>query len=390
MATKKINFTKAAIDGLDLPAEGQRAYHYDAKTRGLAVCVTWTGAKSFYVYRKINGKPERIRIGTYPDLTIEQARRKAEEINGQIAQGGDPQEERRRLRANPTFGELFGWYMEQHAKPRKITWDEDEARFRNHLGSLAGIKVARISRADIRELHAKIGREVGPYAANRTLALVRTVINKGIRYELIAGPNPAAGVEMFREQSRDRRLTQSEIPAFFQAVAEETNHAVRDYVLLSLFTGARRTNVLSMRWDQLDFSAATWRIPHTKNGTAQTIPLGEVELEILKRRQAAVTGPWVFPSKGQAGHMIEPRKGWLRILARAGIADLRLHDLRRSLGSWMVDTGASLPVIGKTLNHMSHTTTAIYARLSMDPVREAKARAIGAMLSNVTAKDKAH
>ncbi len=119
----------------------------------------------------------------------------------------------------------------------------------------------------------------------------------------------------------------------------------------------------------------------TKNGTAQTLPLEAAEIEILKRRKRDSEAPWVFPaSRSASGHFNKPDAGWKRILDRAGIKDLRIHDLRRSLGSWMVDTGASLAVIGKALNHQSQTTTAIYARLSHQTVREAKSRAIGAML----------
>ena len=136
-----------------------------------------------------------------------------------------------------------------------------------------------------------------------------------------------------------------------------------------------------MRWDQIDLQAMTWRIPRTKNGESQTIPLGEPEAMILKGRQAESSSPWVFPSPAKIDqHLSPPRAGWERILKRAGIADLRMHDLRRTLGSYMVDTGASLAIIGKTLNHKSQQATAIYARLSLDPIREAKDKAVRAML----------
>jgi len=128
----------------------------------------------------------------------------------------------------------------------------------------------------------------------------------------------------------------------------------------------------------------SWRIPMTKNGTPQTLPLGSNEIEILKKRRNESESPWVFPSPtSKTGHLQEPRKGWERILKRAGIENLRLHDLRRTLASYMVDTGASLPIIGKALNHQSQQTTAIYARLSLDPVRQAKDKAVQAMLGAI-------
>jgi hypothetical protein len=304
VAIKKLNFTKPNLDALAIPSDGRRDYHYDAKTRGLALCVTSNGSKTFYVVRWVAGKSERIRIGPYPDLPIEVARKKAEEINGQIALGDDPQERRRQLKQDCTFAELFAWYLEHHAKPRKRTWAEDEEKFRNHCGSLAKRKISRITRSDIRLLHTNIGKTAGPYAANRTLALVRCVFNKGIRHEVIRiDANPATGIDRFPEQSRDRRLMASELPAFLKSLDEEPNADVSDFFLMLLCTGARRTNVQMMRWEEVDLVSNIWRIPHTKNGTPQTLPLGPEELEILKRRKVKAKSPWVFPGGSPAGHL---------------------------------------------------------------------------------------
>lgn len=170
------------------------------------------------------------------------------------------------------------------------------------------------------------------------------------------------------------------MPRFFEALAEEPNHTIRDYFLISLLTGARRANVLSMRWQDINFERAEWRIERTKNNDPQTITLTPEAIEILKNRQPSDTAIYVFPSTGKSGHLIEPKKGWQRVLERAGIKDLRIHDLRRTLGSWQAKTGASLAIVGKSLNHRSPNTTAIYARLDLDPVRESLERATSAML----------
>lgn len=205
------------------------------------------------------------------------------------------------------------------------------------------------------------------------------MFNRAIKKGQMRGTNPAAGVEAFAEHGRDRRIQPHEVARFLAAVADEPSTDIRDYVLISLYTGARKANVLAARWEHVDLEGRTWRIPVTKNGTAQTIPLEDAEVEILERRRADSASPWVFPGIGASGHLADPKAGWARILERAGIADLRIHDLRRSLASFMVDSGASLPVVGKALHHQSQATTAIYARLSLDPVREAKRAAHGAM-----------
>lgn len=380
MATEKFNFIKSKIDGLPAPPKGKRVYYYDTKTRGLAVCVTDSGGKTFYVYRRVNGKPERVRLGPYPDLTIEQARRMADDTNGAIARGENPNAKKRQAKAEMTVATLFEKYMEVHAKPNKKSWKSDQDQFDRYLTDWAKRKLSTVKKDDVRELHATVGKDHGIYAANRLLALVRKLFNFAKDHELFDRENPAQGIKLFKEQSRERRLFGHELPAFFAALAEEPNDTIRDYILISLLTGARRANVLSMTWNQISFERAIWSIPETKNGTPQSVPLTETAVDILKRRQAASTSPFVFPGPGKSGHLTEPKKGWARILERAGLEDLRLHDLRRTLGSWQVDTGASLAVVGKTLNHKSPTTTAIYARLDVDPVRQSMEKATEAML----------
>lgn len=382
----KFNFTKKALDALPTPAPGQRKFYYDTDVRGLALRVMSSGAKSFYMYKWIGGKPQKSKLGPYPDMTIEQARRRAQEENAKVVQGHDPAAERERKRLEWTFEDLFKWYLDAHAKVRKRSWKRDERHYEMHLQApLGALPLSKVSRSTVRDLHMAIRKGSGPYAANRLLALVSVVFSKAIAHELHPGPNPAAGVECFPEESRDRRLTAGEVPRLIAALEEEPNATLRDFIFILFFTGARRSNVLAMRWDEIDMHERIWRIPMTKNGKPQIVPLEEPELKILERRLAEAKGnPWVFPGRSDntSGHLTRPEHGWTRILERAGISGLRLHDLRRSLGSWMVDTGASLPTIGQALHHQSQSTTAVYARMSLDPVRHAKSRAINAILAS--------
>ena len=371
MSIFKLNFSKSALNNLPPPEKGKRVYYYDLKTRGLAICVTGTGHKTFVVYRKIHGKPERITLGVYPDLDLETARLKAYEINAAIARGENPNESKRLAKAEWTLGEWFENYLEIHAKPHKRTWKADESQFKRYLQSWQHRKLSAIRKIDVQALHSRLGQEHGKYAANRLLSLLQTVFNKAIEFGW-EKPNPVLGVKKFSEKSRERFLQAGELPKFFHALAADQNADARDYILLSLLTGARKSNLLAMRWEELNLSQAVWTIPLTKNGSSQMIPLVPEAQAILNRRlRAKHVSPFIFPSRSKCGHLVEPKKAWQRILKRAGIQNLRLHDLRRSLGSWQAATGANLAVIGKTLNHKDMKSTAIYARLDLEPVRQA-------------------
>jgi integrase len=213
--------------------------------------------------------------------------------------------------------------------------------------------------------------------------LLHAMFQRAIDKRWWKGENPAHGVDRFKETSRDRFLRADEMPKFFEALAQDPNVDVRDYFLLSLLTGARRSKALAMRWQDINLDRAEWRIPQEANEkNVAMVPLMPEAVAILKARKqdAENDAVFVFPGTGKSGHLVEPKKGWQRVLERAGLSDLRIHDLRRTLGSWQARSGASLAIIGKSLGHKSQQATAIYARLDLDPVRASVEKATAAML----------
>jgi integrase len=389
LVARKFHFTRERIERLPLPTNEQRAYYYDLKVRGLAVAVSPAGKKTFIVYRKVAGRPERITIGPYTDLSIEQARKRAEQLNSAIAQGNNPAADRRSVRDEFTLKELFDVYLERYAKPHKRTWKQDESLFRCNLHGWQLRKIGTIKKADVVALHARIGRlrakktTTGKRTtANRTVELLGSMFNRAIRDYGWKGTNPAAGVTSFHEEERARFLGAAELRPFFQALADEPNEIIRDFFLLALFTGARRANLQAMTWPAVNWELASWTIPadQAKGRKTLEVALSPEALRILESRKAAAVDQWVFPGTGKTGHLVEPKTAWTRICRRAGIRDLRLHDLRRTLGSWQAGTGASLVIIGKSLGHSSVETTQIYARLLLEPVRAAVEKATNAML----------
>lgn len=383
-AHSKLNFTKPVLNALQPPKDKKRCYYYDSKTPGLSISVMDSGYKSFVVYRKINGKPERITLGRYPDLSIEQARNKAIEINAAIVQGNNPNNKRRAEKGEMTLNGLFNEYMERHAKPHKKSWKNDESRFKLHVANWRGsYKLSQITKADIQKLHTDIGASNGKYEANRVITLLCTMFNIASEFELWDKDkaNPASGIKKYKEKARDRFLQSEELPEFFAALAQEPNETIRDYILLAILTGTRRSDLLAMKWEEISWQRAEWRIAVTKNDDPQVVTLSEEAIVILKRRKETTNSQYVFPGDGRTGHLKEPKRGWSRILKSAGVGNLRIHDLRRTLGSWQAKTGASLTIIGKSLNHKSLQATAIYARLDLDPVRESVERATHAILT---------
>jgi integrase len=313
------------------------------------------------------------------DVAIEQARRLAAEVEAQRAHGINPLDERKQARREMTFTQLFQWYLENHARQNKRTWKEDQQKFNLHLQGLANRKVSTITRQDVAAVHRKIG-ETSPGSANRTLALISSVFGRAAALGVDV-QNPAKGVQRFPEHQRERFLLPDEMERFMAAVDAEPE-PWPDFFHICLFTGARRNNVLTMRWTEIDLNARVWRIPGEKfkNGQPQTVHLPAPAVEILTSRQND-KADWVFPSDGKLGHIRSPRQAWERITERAGLSGLWIHDLRRSLGSWMAGSGSNQSVIGKTLGHLSPSITARYTRVTLDPVRVGVDTAVAAMLA---------
>ena len=383
--TNRLPFSKTRLAALPTPDRG-RSYFYDEKTPALALCVTAAGTRVFYHYKWTNGRPSRVRLGSFPEISVEQARKLATALNAAVAAGSDPQQARRDKRQEATLGELWQ-HWESHAQGRKKprSLEEDKRLWELHLKHWESRRLSAIKRHDVAALHAKMGTD-RPYAANRMIALLKAMYNKAdaLGYK---GENPAAKVELFPEQSRERFLAPEELPRFFQALAEEPSPIFQGFFLLALLTGARRGNLQAMRWQDISFEMALWRIPaaQAKAGKTIVVPLVPMAIEALHklRELAPADCPWVFPGRNDAKtHLTTPIFAWQRLCKRAGLEDLRIHDLRRSVGSWMAIGNAGLPIIGKLLGHTQPATTAVYARLSVDPVRLALTQATDAMLAH--------
>lgn len=377
-----LNFTKDALLKIE-PPKTSRDIYKDSKEKGLILIVSYGGSKIFYLYKLISGKPHRIKVGAFPDLSIAEAREKVLELKNQIAKGLNPAEEKSNSAKELTFKELFDRYVNEYAKHNTKSWKSVVSQMDRQAKHLYDKKISDIQKSDIIKTFNDL-TNISNFAANRFLGISSPVFNKAIEWGLLE-KNPTTGIKKHKEKSRDRYIVGEEIPRFFKALEAEPNQKIKDFILLSLYTGARRSNVLSMRWENISFDDKTWYIPghNTKNGDPQLLPLVDDAITILRERKKHDDSgsEWVFPSSTSAsGHLQEPKKVWRRVLERAGLEDLRLHDLRRTHGSWMSIAGANTYIIGRSLNHRSSQSTDVYVRLkNIDPIREFMEKSTGIM-----------
>lgn len=379
----KAKFTKAYLDALPPSQKKGWDAYYDEKAPGLALFVFPSGKKTFYVQRKLNGRVERIKIGSYPQTTIEQARAQTTAVNAAILANNNPAAVKRALKTEPTFSKVFNDFLEaKKNRTGRGLADTTKQDYRDvldkHLNPIKQLKLSEVTPDRLRGIHCKIP---SPSQANRAKALVSSVFSWAKKQGLTDLSAPTELLNSHVIQSRDRFLQPNELATFFNALESSP---LRDFFLLCLLTGARSGNVSAMSWDHIDLAEGVWKIPKTKNGESQLVTLVPDAIGILTERKGkcVVNEGWVFPGRGKTGHLVAPRKAWYRLLEVAGLREhLRIHDLRRTLGSYQARQGASLSIIGKSLGHKSQQATAIYARLDLDPVRQSVEQATAEILA---------
>ena len=379
--------TKHTIDSTR-PAD-KDVFVWDSELHGFGLRVKPSGAKAYvFQYRNQQRRTRRLTIGRHGVFTPSEARKEARRLAGDVARGLDPAAGRTTDREAPTVAQFCEQYINDHAvlhkKPRSV--EEDRRNIKLHIMPTLGKKrVADVTRADIAKLHHSMKHS--PTGANRVIALLSTMFNLaeewGMRPDL---SNPCRRVKKYKEAKRERYLNADELAKLGAVLAEaeqtqtEPPPAIAAIRLL-IFTGARKNEILSLRWRDVGTELGVLRLPESKTGS-KSIVLNAPALAVLASLARGRDDDHVLSGSRPGARLGALDHAWRRIRERAGIPDVRLHDLRHSFASVAVGLGEGLPIVGRLLGHTQASTSQRYAHVAADPAKVAAER-VGAALAGM-------
>jgi integrase len=387
-----MHLTDKLVKGLPVPAKGN-SICYDLDVPGFGVRVTAGGARAFVLtYRTRAGQQRRYTIGGFPDWKTTAARDHARRLKQDIDRGADPMADIEAQREAPTMADLADRFESDYLPTRRASTAADYKRIlknhiRPHFGKSA--KVADVTHDDVVKLHRKVTAAGHTYRANAVVRVLSRMFSLAVRWGCRAD-NPCKGLEKNHEAKRHRYLKPDELARLTKALVDHPDQQAANIVRLLLLTGARRGEVLGMKWSGLDLQQGTWTklASETKQNREHEIPLSaparqllakiRAEQESKARKDKAELPTYVFDGRNDS-HRTKITKDWAALCKAAEISNLRIHDLRHSYASELVSAGMSLPVIGALLGHSNPATTARYAHLFDDPLREATER-VGAAI----------
>ncbi len=389
-----MRFTARSIEALSTTKD--REEFWEDNGRGLGIRVSRSGGKSWVFMYRFDGKPRRMTFGKFPQVSLADAHQKRADALKRLEEGVDPgavhQGELSARRVAPTVAEFSVTYIEQYARPRKRSWEEDERILQKDvLPKIGRLKIEDVRRRDILNVLDSVSARGAPIAANRTLAVVRKMFNYALGRDVLQA-NPCQGIDApARENARDRILTEEEIRTFWLGLDNAGMSAGSKLALkFQLITAQRKGEIVSAEWTEFDLPNRMWTIPaaKAKNRLAHRVPLSDMAMNLLEQiHRESEESQWLFPSPRGNKHVIDTSVDHaLRgVRESLGIADITPHDLRRTAASFMTSLGVDRLVVSKILNHVESGITAVYDRHSYDNEKRAAldhwGRKLGEVLS---------
>jgi len=371
---REFQFSHRKLESLLPSRPGSRTEYRDSKLKGLYLRVSSKGVKTFVVRKSLQGRSLKVTLGTFPVVSVEEARKMASEKMLEITKGVDPREPKKK---NCTLEEFFNnYFLPRYLKVNRKRWKQDESNFRKHCRSIGKKRLCHIDKMAVELLKAEIRDLGGEAISNKVIGLLRTLFKKANEWGWL-DKSPCDGVRKFKEEPRVRYLMPEEFKVL-AAELESYDQDFQDYIKLLVFTSQRGGNIRSLKWDQVNLDQLYLYLPETKTGTSYTIPLEENAAEILARRKTEAQSEFVFPARrSQSGHMESPKRRWREFIKKSGLTGLRMHDLRSTNPSYAAIKGVHSKLIQGMLGHKDGRSTEIYVRLGeLGPVRDAMREAV--------------
>lgn len=378
-----ISLSSKICKSLACPAGQTKADFHDAGCKGLMLEVRASGGRTWYLrYSDARGKQHQMRIADAQDLSLELARKRAKELRTEIALGKDPSEEKATLRATPTFAEFAAERYLPYAKLSKKSWNADDSYLRNHLIPAFGSQhLDTITKQQVIAFHhAMLEKGYAPGTCNRCLILTRYIFNLALEWEVPGlTKNPARKVQLLKDETRhERYLSRGEAHRLYEALETSENTQLKFIVPLLLLTGVRKRELLDAQWKDIDFINHLWNIPVGKNGF-RAVPLSDGALAIFSQIPRLKNISYVLPNPETGKPYKSIYYSWNTARTRAGLADVRMHDLRHSFASFLVNHGRTLYEVQRLLGHTQIRTTMKYAHLAKETLVDAANSAVAAL-----------
>ena len=384
-----VKITKRAVDAA-IPTD-KEFFLWDDELKGFGLRIYPSGRKMYLAQFRAGGRLRRVNIGLHGALTPDLARTEAMKHLSEVRLGGDPAGERDRRKAALTMKEFGKRFLEEHVEVhcKPSTQAEYKRSIELFINPKVGShRIIDVTRADVVSLHASM--KSTPYQANRTLGVLSVMFTVAHSWEVRTdGVNPCWKVKRYKEEKRERYLTEEELARLGKVLRESTTEPEAvNCIRLLLLTGCRLGEIQTLKWDYIDYKAGVLRLPDSKTG-AKVVPVGEAVFEILKTIEKLDKNPYVITGRVEGQHLTDMQHPWRRLRERAGLEGLRIHDLRHSFASDALQLGQDLTMIGKLLGHTQVQTTARYAHLKTAPIRNAANTVSAAIASALTKPVKA-
>jgi len=378
--------TPSFVRSVSCSPEVGKVDFFDAIVKGFMLEVRASGGKTYYQrYTDERGRERQYKIGPADVLTLRQAKRKANQIKAQAILGGDPQRERQERRSIPTLSVFVEQRYLPFVKTYKRSWQTDEIVLRVHvLPRLGHLFLDEITTDRIVEIVASMrGDEYAPGTVGRVIVILRYLFNLARKWNVpSASENPAASIPVPPDVQRNRFLDKLEIKKLVEVLVSDENQVAAKAILLLLLTGARRNEITHARWEHLDLERSSLLVPLSKSGKSRYVILNADAVAVLRSIPRLPGNPYVFPSPVTGRPSASLYFPWQRIRTRAGLPDVRLHDLRHSFASALVNAGWKLYTVQRLLGHANAKATQRYAHLSRETLAEA-AEAMGKLVSPI-------